>query len=150
MELVGNSDYTLSNDKLIVMVFEAPVRKRTLPNLRYSRALHLEGHIKTSRQSIFQPRFEPGISRLQTKIVTAWVNLDVWRRVICYPVTNVLEEHSSSATRIRSLKRWYHFTRLHGVKSQNPVIVRLSASRADCRGLSVTQLFVGMSLCPLK
>jgi len=47
MELVGNSDCTLSNDKVIVIGLEARGQKRTCPNLRYSRALRLEGLIKT-------------------------------------------------------------------------------------------------------
>ena len=46
MELVGNSDCTLSNDKVIVMGLEARGGKRTCPNLKYSRALRLEGLIK--------------------------------------------------------------------------------------------------------
>jgi hypothetical protein len=48
MELVDNSDCTLSNDKVTVMILEASERKLTWPNSRYSRALYLNGLIKTS------------------------------------------------------------------------------------------------------
>ena len=47
MELVGNSDCTLSSDNVTVMGLEARGGKQTCPNLRYSRALRLEGLIKT-------------------------------------------------------------------------------------------------------
>jgi len=47
MELFGNSDCTLSNGKVIVMGLEARGGKMTCPNLRYSRALRLEGLNKT-------------------------------------------------------------------------------------------------------
>jgi len=47
MELVGDSDCTSSNDKVIVLGLEARGGKRTCPNLKYSRVFRLEGPIKT-------------------------------------------------------------------------------------------------------